>query len=415
MVHYPAAFDSEDAPSAPVPTVPRPRLGSLPAPHPRLHAGGLDLPPRRHASPSRVSRRGGVQPRARGRPRRRWHLRSHPRRPHARRAALARGDRRARLPAAPVVRARALSAVARLSETDRSFILHDAIDVRAAAFVGFSAGAALAVYAAEASQTLWPGAVRAVVALAPTTGDSREALEELRRRAPRLEIPIALVSGREDTMGGFDGLVALGDGASRAPRVGIVAEGATHCDVHPAAIAVRLARADLGAVAALDRHVASAFISPTPRATRRGRRGMERGERDERDRAVERRGEDGTDGGVVRRASRGDDLDRAGDGSASVTYAFDPRKKVGSRASRSARWRYARWRTRPEYETSRGASVPRTVRVTRVDAERDDADEFGRILRVRRREETVERSRARVRSNRRRAMPAGERFERAER
>ena len=37
------------------------------------------------------------------------------------------------------------------------------IDGRNVAIVGFSAGAALAVYAAEESQTVWPGRVRAVV------------------------------------------------------------------------------------------------------------------------------------------------------------------------------------------------------------------------------------------------------------
>ena len=62
-------------------------------------------------------------------------------------------------------------------------------------------------------------------------------------------------------MGGFDGLVALGDGASRAPRLGIVAEGATHCHVYiPFGSQCASPRRTLGAVAALDRHVASAFI-----------------------------------------------------------------------------------------------------------------------------------------------------------
>ena len=280
---------------------------------------------------------------------------------------------------------RALAAVARLSETDRSFILHDAIDVRAAAFVGFSAGAALAVYAAEASQTLWPGAVRAVVALAPTTGDSGDALDELRRRAPRLEIPLALVSGREDTMGGFEGLVALGDGASRAPRVGIVAEGATHCHVYiPIGSQCASPGADLGAVAALDRHVAAAFISAyaandadAADAVWSGASAMN---------AIGPWNVAVKTEPMVEMSVRvpGDDLDLdlVGDGSASATYAFDPRRDawVTRLPVRAVALRAIEDAT--GIRTVARCECPVEVRVVRVEAERDDgerADEERRI------------------------------------
>lgn len=272
---------------------------------------------------------------------------------------------------------RALAAVARLSETDRSFILHDAIDVRAAAFVGFSAGAALAVYAAEASQTLWPGAVRAVVALAPTTGDSGDALEELRRRAPRLEIPLALVSGREDTMGGFEGLIALGDGASRAPRVGIVAEGATHCHVYiPIGSQCASPGVDLGAMAALDRHVAAAFISAyaandadAADAVWSGASAMNAigpwNVAVKTEPMVEM---------SVRVPGNDLDLDLDGDGSASATYAFDPRRDawvtrlpVRAVALRAIEDAFG-------IRTVARCECPVEVRVDRVDAELNDAE-----------------------------------------
>jgi pimeloyl-ACP methyl ester carboxylesterase len=59
----------------------------------------------------------------------------------------------------------------RYSEEDPAFFapLYRALDTSNAAILGFSAGGALGVYAAEESQRVWPGRVRAVVALAPTT------------------------------------------------------------------------------------------------------------------------------------------------------------------------------------------------------------------------------------------------------
>ena len=378
VVHYPAAFDSEDAPSAPVPDGRRGHVLAL-YQHP-THGYTLEAWTSRNDAMLRLLASRGV-------------VVCSPVRVGALDGdgasvpilgGLIPGAQRSRevidarvYPRLQSFALRVLSAVARLSETDRSFILHDAIDVRAAAFVGFSAGAALAVYAAEASQTLWPGAVRAVVALAPTTGDSREALQELRRRAPRLEIPIALVSGREDTMGGFDGLVALGDGASRAPRVGIVAEGATHCHVYiPFGSQCASPRADLGAVAALDRHVASAFIlayaegdANAADAVWSGASAMN---------AIGPWNVAVKTEPMVELSVRvpGDDLDRAGDGSASVTYAFDPRKKAWvTRLPIRAVALRAMEDTTGIRNVAR-CECPVEVRVTRVDAERDDSDEF---------------------------------------
>jgi len=38
--------------------------------------------------------------------------------------------------------------------------------------MGFSVGGALALYAAQESQTAWPGRVKAVVSMAPTVGNN---------------------------------------------------------------------------------------------------------------------------------------------------------------------------------------------------------------------------------------------------
>ena len=82
---------------------------------------------------------------------------------------------------------RALTHVLRLSEIsgDRDpFVLDGALDPRSVAVMGFSAGGPLALYAAEASQRLWPGAVKAAVAIAPTVGVSEWALDQFEREAP---------------------------------------------------------------------------------------------------------------------------------------------------------------------------------------------------------------------------------------
>ena len=55
--------------------------------------------------------------------------------------------------------------MARRSEEDPTFFapLYRSVDTSNVAVIGFSAGGALAVYAAEESQRVWPGRVKAVV------------------------------------------------------------------------------------------------------------------------------------------------------------------------------------------------------------------------------------------------------------
>ena len=76
------------------------------------------------------------------------------------------------------------------------------------------------------------GHVRAVVALAPTSGDNAYGLQQFALRANRLTIPLLLTAGRGDGMGGFAGLTDYGNAATGAPRLSVVAEGATHCHVY---------------------------------------------------------------------------------------------------------------------------------------------------------------------------------------
>lgn len=100
----------------------------------------------------------------------------------------------------------ALMQVARRGEEDPAFFapLRGAVDASSTAIMGFSAGGALAVYATEESQRVWPGRVRAVIALAPTTGDTPYGDEQFDLRAKRLTVPLLLTSGRDDDMGGFE-------------------------------------------------------------------------------------------------------------------------------------------------------------------------------------------------------------------
>jgi dienelactone hydrolase len=117
------------------------------------------------------------------------------------------------------------------------------IDPSRIAFAGFSSGAALAIYAADAAEQTWPGATRAVVALAPTIGDFDFARTQFEGRAKRINLPMLLVAGTEDGMGGLEGLVELGDAATNAPpRRGRRRRRVALPPVHPRGERVRLVR-----------------------------------------------------------------------------------------------------------------------------------------------------------------------------
>ena len=131
------------------------------------------------------------------------------------------------------------------------------------AFAGFSAGAALATYAADALDAVWPGATRAVVALAPTVGDFQFARSKFELAAERLRVPTMLVAGAADGMGGMAGLAALGDALARAPRVGVAVAGATHCHLYiplGSECDALDAANDAGGLGKLGRFVTSAFL-----------------------------------------------------------------------------------------------------------------------------------------------------------
>ena len=137
------------------------------------------------------------------------------------------------------------------------------IDPSRIAFAGFSSGAALAIYAADAAEQTWPGATRAVVALAPTIGDFDFARTQFEGRAKRTRVPMLLVAGAEDGMGGLEGLVELGDAATRAPRVGVAVAGASHCHLYiPVGSECDWYDAfnDQGGIGKLGRFAASAFL-----------------------------------------------------------------------------------------------------------------------------------------------------------
>ena len=61
-------------------------------------------------------------------------------------------------------------------------------------------------------------------------------------------------------MGGLDGLIAFGDKADKAPRVGVVARGATHCHLYipVGSQCGAVPGADQGGAYALDRHLVTA-------------------------------------------------------------------------------------------------------------------------------------------------------------
>ena len=137
------------------------------------------------------------------------------------------------------------------------------IDPSRIAFAGFSSGAALAIYAADAAEQTWPGATRAVVALAPTIGDFDFARTQFEGRAKRINVPMLLVAGTEDGMGGLEGLVELGDAATNAPRVGVAVAGASHCHLYiPVGSECDWYDAfnDQGGIGKLGRFAASAFL-----------------------------------------------------------------------------------------------------------------------------------------------------------
>jgi dienelactone hydrolase len=137
------------------------------------------------------------------------------------------------------------------------------IDPSRIAFAGFSSGAALAIYAADAAEQTWPGATRAVVALAPTIGDFDFARTQFEGRAKRINLPMLLVAGTEDGMGGLEGLVELGDAATNAPRVGVAVAGASHCHLYiPVGSECDWYDAfnDQGGIGKLGRFAASAFL-----------------------------------------------------------------------------------------------------------------------------------------------------------
>ena len=137
------------------------------------------------------------------------------------------------------------------------------IDPSRIAFAGFSSGAALAIYAADAAEQTWPGATRAVVALAPTIGDFDFARTQFESRAKQTRVPMLLVAGAEDGMGGLEGLVELGDAATNAPRVGVAVAGASHCHLYiPVGSECDWYDAfnDQGGIGKLGRFAASAFL-----------------------------------------------------------------------------------------------------------------------------------------------------------
>ena len=144
-----------------------------------------------------------------------------------------------------------------------SLLLSRRTDPSRVAFAGFSAGAALATYAADALDRVWPGATRAVVALAPTVGDFQFARSKFDLAAERLRVPTMLVAGAKDGMGGLTGLAALGDALKRAPRVGVAVAGATHCHLYiPVGSECDALDAanDAGGIGKLGRFVTSAFL-----------------------------------------------------------------------------------------------------------------------------------------------------------
>tara|TARA_B110000977_G_scaffold14855_1_gene18336 strand:- start:25788 stop:27992 length:2205 start_codon:yes stop_codon:yes gene_type:complete len=140
--------------------------------------------------------------------------------------------------------------------------LRNNINPTSVSLMGFSAGAAIAVYAGELTDNLWPGAVKAIIALAPTIGDFTFARTQFELRAPRLKIPLLLITGDDDSMGGVAGLVELGDEAVNAPRIGVVVEGATHCHLF-VPIGSQCAfdpNNDVGAIAEVGRFLSVAFL-----------------------------------------------------------------------------------------------------------------------------------------------------------
>lgn len=144
-----------------------------------------------------------------------------------------------------------------------TYLLSRRVDPSRVAFAGFSAGAALATYAADALDRVWPGATRCVVALAPTVGDFQFARSKFDLAAERLRVPTMLVAGAADGMGGLDGLAALGDALKRAPRVGVAVAGATHCHLYiPVGSECDALDAanDAGGLGKLGRFVTSAFL-----------------------------------------------------------------------------------------------------------------------------------------------------------
>ena len=144
-----------------------------------------------------------------------------------------------------------------------SLLLSRRTDPSRVAFAGFSAGAALATYAADALEMVWPGATRAVVALAPTVGDFQFARSKFDLAAERLRVPTMLVAGAKDGMGGLTGLIELGDALKRAPRVGVAVAEATHCHLYiPVGSECDALDAanDAGGIGKLGRFVTSAFL-----------------------------------------------------------------------------------------------------------------------------------------------------------
>jgi dienelactone hydrolase len=141
--------------------------------------------------------------------------------------------------------------------------LRNSINPNSLAMMGFSAGAAIAVYSADSLNQQWPGAVKAIVALAPTIGDFTFARDSFELAAPRITIPMLLLTGAEDGMGGLEGLVEIGDTAKNAPRIGVVVESGTHCHLYvPIGSQCDLSpRNDVGGVGAVGRFVSSAFLT----------------------------------------------------------------------------------------------------------------------------------------------------------